>query len=140
LFEYNKKNNTTISEKDVNAKTEVARTVTAIHPLLNMFDTIGRSHFIKLNQGGFFPPHRDGKILEVTCFRIIVLCQNCDVTQFKFICDNKVINLELGRPYFVNTRKDHSVFSFVDNSIQCVLNIPLTDSNYKSLVSHLWAK
>lgn len=140
LFEYNKKNNLNINEKDINVKTEVAYNITALEPLLNKFESIGRSHFIKLNQGGFFPPHRDGKILEVTCFRIIVLCQNCDTTQFKFIYDNKIISLEPGRPYFINTRKEHSVFSFVDDSVQCILNIPLTEKNYKVLISCLQAK
>ena len=140
LFEYNKKNNTNINEKDIHAKTKVAENVTGLHPLLDVFDSLGRSHFIKLKQGGFFPPHRDGKILDITCFRIITLCVNCYREQFKFVYEDRVLNLEIGRPYFLNTRKTHSVFSFVEDSIQCVLNIPLTLNNYKALISRLESK
>jgi len=140
LFEYNKQNNTLISEVNINVKTPVASNISVIQPLLNTFDTLGRSHFIRLNKGGFFPPHRDGKILDVTCFRIITLCHNCNKGQFAFIYEDKVVVLEPGRPYFVNTRKQHSVFSYVDDSVQCVLNIPLTIENYESVIKSLEAK
>ena len=140
LFEYNKQHNTSITEANINVKTPVARDLSVIQPLLNIFDTLGRSHFICLNKGGFFPPHRDGKILDVTCFRIITLCYNCNPNQFSFIYEDKKLNLEPGRPYFVNTRKEHSVFSFVDDSVQCVLNVPLTEENYGAVVKHLLSK
>jgi uncharacterized protein YjhX (UPF0386 family) len=140
LFEYNKLNNTNVTEVDINVKTSVANKIISLNPLLDIFDTIGRSHFIKLNQGGFFPPHRDGKILEVTCFRILTMCHNCDPKQFVFLYENKKIDLEPGRPYYINTRKEHSVFSYVDNSVQCVLNIPLTKENVNAVINHLRAK
>ena len=140
LFEYNKQHNTSITEASINVKTPVNANISVIQRLLSIFDTLGRSHFIRLNKGGFFPPHRDGKILDVTCFRIITLCQNCNPNQFQFIYEDKVARLEPGRPYFINTRKTHSVFSYVDDSVQCVLNIPLTENNYKAVIKHLDTK
>ena len=140
LYEYNKQNNTNITEADINVKTPVASDISVIQRLLNTFDTLGRSHFIRLNRGGFFPPHRDGKILGVTCFRVLTMCHNCNPGQFVFLYEDKKVYLEPGRPYFINTRKEHSVFSYVDNSVQCVLNIPLTEDNYRCVVRHLEAK
>lgn len=140
LFEYNKLNSTSVTEADINIKTPVAHAVKTLQPLLEMFDTLGRSHFIRLNKGGFFPPHRDGKILGVTCFRILTMCHNCNPGQFVFLYENKKVILEPGRPYFINTRKEHSVFSYVDNSVQLVLNIPLTIDNYNCTIKHLEAK
>ena len=140
LFEYNKQHNTNINEVDITVKTPVASNISVIQRLLDVFDTLGRSHFIRLNKGGFFPPHRDGKILDITCFRVLTLCHNCTPSQFTFMHEDKIIKLEPGRPYFINTRKMHSVFSYVDNSVQCVLNIPLTIDNYNSIVRHLDAK
>ena len=90
LFEYNKQHNTSITEASINVKTPVNANISVIQRLLSIFDTLGRSHFIRLNKGGFFPPHRDGKILDVTCFRIITLCQNCNPNQFQFIYEDKV--------------------------------------------------
>ena len=140
LFEYNKQHNTNINEADISVKTPVASNISVIQRLLDVFDTLGRSHFIRLNTGGFFPPHRDGKILDITCFRVLTLCHNCTPNQFTFMHEDKIIKLEPGRPYFINTRKMHSVFSYVDNSVQCVLNIPLTKDNYNCIVKHLDAK
>ena len=140
LFEYNKQHNTNINEADISVKTPVASNISVIQRLLDVFDTLGRSHFIRLNKGGFFPPHRDGKILDITCFRVLTLCHNCTPNQFTFMHEDKIIKLEPGRPYFINTRKMHSVFSYVDNSVQCVLNIPLTKDNYNCIVKHLDAK
>jgi len=140
LFEYNKQHNTNINEVDISVKTPVASNISVIQRLLDVFDTLGRSHFIRLNTGGFFPPHRDGKILDITCFRVLTLCHNCTPSQFTFMHEDKIIKLEPGRPYFINTRKMHSVFSYVDNSVQCVLNVPLTKNNYNSIIKHLAAK
>lgn len=140
LFEYNKANNTKVTEVDINVKTPVAHAVTTLQPLLDAFATLGRSHFIRLNRGGFFPPHRDGKILGVTCFRVLTMCHNCNPGQFVFLYEDRKIYLEPGRPYFINTRKEHSVFSYVDDSVQCVLNVPLTEDNYNCVIKHLEAK
>ena len=139
IFEYNKLHNTHVSEAEINVKTRVAEQVTALHPLIDKFN-LGRSHFIRLNRGGHFPPHRDGKILGVTCFRVLTMCHNCKDGQFQFTLEDKVYSFEPGRPYFVNTRKNHNVFSFVDNSVQCVLNLPLTEENYNCVVKHLQMK
>lgn len=137
LVEYNNSNNVRIKEVDINVRTPVAEKVESIKPLLDIFDTLGRSHFIRLNQGGFFPPHRDSKILNVNCFRVITLCHNCKRNHFNFIYEDRLLNLKPGVPYFINTRKIHSVFSYVDDSVQCVLNVPLTEKNYNAIAKHL---
>lgn len=140
LFEYNRQHNKNITEADINVKTPVASNISVIQPLLNTFATLGRSHFIRLNKGGFFPPHRDGKILGITCFRILTMCHNCTSNDFVFLYEGKRISLQPGRPYFINTRKEHSVFAYVDDSVQCVLNVPLTEDNYKCVIKHLEVK
>ena len=137
LIEYNNLNNVRIKEVDINVRTPVAEKIESIKPLLNIFDTLGRSHFIRLNRGGFFPPHRDSKLLNTSCFRVITLCHNCNRNEFNFIYEDRLLNLKPGIPYFINTRKVHSVFSYVDDSVQCVLNVPLTEENYKAISRNL---
>ena len=58
LVEYNSLNNTKIRDIDIKTRTPVAEQITALHPILNTFNSLGRSHFIRLNRGGFFPIHR----------------------------------------------------------------------------------
>lgn len=140
LREYNLENNTNHKEADFDKHTEVSNKCTALHPLLNVFDTLGRSHILRLKKGGFFPPHRDGKINEVTSFRVLVMLDKCQSKDLVFLLEDQRIHMEVGRPYIVNTRKLHSVFSFTDGSMQCVLNVPLTLENYKSVCKHFREK
>lgn len=88
--------------------------------------SLGRSHFLKLNSGGFFPPHRDSGHLygeHLNCFRIISCLQNCDSKQFVWLQDGVQFKLRPNRLYVINTLKIHSVFSFVDDCIILVLNV-----------------
>ena len=140
LREHNAEHNTKYREQDFDRKTPVAEKLTALHPLLDMFDTLGRSHLIKLRRGGYFPPHRDAKILDAGCYRILTMLDNCQSKDLVFLLGDQRLHMEIGRPYLVNTRKLHTVFSFTDNSVQCVLNIPLTAENYTAVVKRLKEK
>ena len=140
LREYNLENGTNYKEADFATRTKVANECKTLHPLLDMFDTMGRSHILKLRKGGFFPPHRDGKISEVSSFRVLVMLDKCTSKDMVFLLEDQRIHMEIGRPYVINTRKLHSVFSFVEGSMQCVLNIPLTNENYKAVCKHFREK
>jgi len=133
LREYNLENHTNYKEADFNVRTEVADKCKSLHELLNIFDTMGRSHILRLQKGGFFPSHRDGKINEVSCFRVLTMLDKCQTKDVVFLLEDRRLVLEIGRPYIINTRKLHSVFSFTEGSMQCVLNIPLTDKNYRNI-------
>ena len=56
--------------------------------------------------------------------------------QVKWIQEDKILNFEIGRAYFVNTTKEHSVFSFVDNSIMFVMNIMATDNSIQQVANN----
>jgi hypothetical protein len=100
-------------------------------------DDLVRSHIIRLDSGGFFPPHRDAYGPGRGTFRLFAPLLNCGPAQFKFILNQKVLPLEPGRVYFINTRLEHSVFSFVDNSLQLVLNLELSVDSVKKVLSNL---
>jgi hypothetical protein len=103
--------------------------MSALLPELDEFlnfwgQNLGRTHFLRLDQGGFFPPHRDnGAIVAVPTFRILVPIYNFGVNDVKWIQEDRVLNLELGATYFINTSRLHSLFSFVDNCLMLVLNV-----------------
>ena len=44
-----------ILETDLCYPTEAFHNLTALHPILKMFDKLGRSMLVKLNKGGWFP-------------------------------------------------------------------------------------
>ena len=126
-----------LKEIDCNQKTEVFETCTSLHQILNLFPSLGRTFLVKSNMGGYFVPHRDHPQLSRDVFRILVFLKNCKRYDYDFILEDKCLEIEEGRAYMVNTRKTHRTFSFVDDSIHLILNIPLTLRNALTVVSNL---
>lgn len=125
LREYYKIYGKSYQEGDFKHRTSLVEFIPEVNELLDFFEPgVGRAHFLKLNKGGFFPPHRDnGAIVTVPTFRILVPIHNFNTNDVKWIQDEKVLNLKTGYTYFINTTKIHSVFSFVDNCLLLVLNV-----------------
>ena len=68
------------------------------------------------------------------------MLNNCQSKDLVFLLGDQRLHMEIGRPYLLNTRKLHTVFSFTDESIQCVLNMPLTTENYSAVIKRLKEK
>lgn len=141
IYEYNKTHNTNYTDLNFQQPTAAYKKLTSLHPILNDYSPyLGRSHLIRLDQGGFFPPHRDNYSKYQLCYRLIALCSNCETYQFHFVLEDKVLSLTPWRLYFIDTRLAHSVFSFVDNSIQLVLNVEINNESVNQTLSKLSVK
>lgn len=138
LREYNAINGTDYTEASFNKRTSISNKYPVLEQLLNAFDPdCGRCHFLRLDRGGFFPPHRDnGSSLPSNTFRIIVPLYNFGKHDAKWIQEDKILHMEMGTTYFINTTKEHSLFSFVDNSIIFVMNIMVTDKSLQTVVKN----
>ncbi len=133
IREYNFLNNTNYSEMSFNKPTKHWNDFHEVSNHLEpIADSIGRSHFISFDEGGFFPPHRDlGKTYRLISFF------DCSPLSLYFILDNKKIAFTPGYFYFANTRKSHSLFSFQKNSIILVLNIEISQKTTNFVLSNL---
>jgi len=122
LYEYNQLNKTNFDETDFREWTPFFKDCTHLQKALSPFhDYIGRSHILRLDKGGFFPPHRD---LSNKAFRLFIsLCSNTN--DYVFILDEKRVFFQPGQLYFINTFLSHSLFSFIDQSFFIVFNIDL---------------
>lgn len=136
LYEYNRLNSTQFDEPDFRRWTPLFKGCPSLLKIMEPFHNyIGRSHILRLDKGGFFPPHRD---LSDTAFRLFIsLCK--DATEYVFLLEKKVCFFQPGRVYFINTDLSHSLFSFVDESLFIVFNIDLckeaVSAVYQSLSS-----
>lgn len=128
LKEYRAMTGKAHSEHDFKHRTNIVEFLPELNKFLDFFEpALGRTHFIKLNKGGFFPPHRDnGFIVDVPSYRILVPIHNFGINDMKWIQEEKVLPLTEGKTYFINTSRAHSLFSFVDDCIMLVLNV-MTD-------------
>lgn len=125
LREWQKMTGQSYNEMSFKKRTNIVQFIPELDEFLNFWEpNLGRTHFLRLDKGGFFPPHRDnGALVAVPTFRIIVPIYNFGVNDMKWIQDEKITRLDLGATYFVNTSRLHSVFSFVDNCLMLVLNV-----------------
>jgi len=137
LPEYNKTHNTSYTELDFNIATPVLEhegLKEAVSPIQqHMF----RSHILKLDPGGFFPPHRD-LVHDFDNFRIIVPLQNVNPPQMNFVVDDKIYNWQPGYFYFVDTAKLHYLFNAGSApSYWIVFNVRTNQESYNSLINYV---
>ena len=132
IKEYNKENNTEYDELSFNKFTEVYHTSSEIQKIVEPFkDHIGRSHILSLQEGGYFPPHRDLPVYveQQNSLRILVPLKGCNPPDMYFMYEDKPLHFEHGRAYFLNTNKSHNLFSF-KGSEMIVLNIKTNEEVY----------
>jgi hypothetical protein len=120
-------------------RTPLSYEIPEIDELFNFFgEELGRSHFLRLDKGGFFPPHRDHEWrLPNDTFRIVVPFYNFHSQHMTWVFDGKVIELREGVAYFMNTTKAHSLFSYVDNCTMLVLNVKAEHEMMKKLITKM---
>jgi hypothetical protein len=128
LGEYNRANGTDYKNHDFTEFTDVYHQLPEMQKVLEPFKShIGRSHIIRIDAGGYFPPHYDTIVPDETVYdvRLVAAIKNVNRKTFKWLHDNPEWSVPLndGDVYIVNTAKPHSVFSFVDDATILVANL-----------------
>lgn len=135
IQEFNKKNQTSYTEQSFNTPTPYWWDVPDLaESFKDIQNDICRTHFIRLGQGGFFPPHRD---LGNT-FRLIALFNG--TSDLYLMSEDKKLSFDVGRLYFLNTKKMHSIFSFIQYSHLLVLNVNLNRHTFEWMMHRLMHK
>jgi hypothetical protein len=132
LLEYNQLNNTRYTEKDFRVPTKHSAPFAEV---LSMVD-VGRSHYLHMPPGGFFPWHRDS---DHQTFRLIFTISGCTQDSFVWLQDQSILSLQNHKWYYINTKKKHSLFSFKD-SIFAVFNVIYSPKNFAVLQNHFFIK
>lgn len=125
-----------LGEMDFKVKTPV---YSYFENVLKPFDPyIGRTHIIRIDQGGFFPPHRDVGI-KLNTFRLLMNIQNAsELPSSPFIIDDNIKILDRGRLYFVDTVKVHHSFNMgTKPSYWLVANVYLCEESIKAIYNNL---
>lgn len=128
LNEYNRSTGTRYMNRDFTEPTEVYHGLPTISKILDPFNPwLGRTHVIRIDAGGYFPPHYDSVIADDSEYdvRLVAGINNVNNRTFKWLydTDDRVLDLESGSIYLINTSKPHSVFSFVNDAIFVVANL-----------------
>ena len=136
LIEYYRETNEIYYDRDFKVRTPLSYEIPEVSELFDFFgDSLGRSHFLRLDRGGFFPPHRDHEWkLPNDMFRIVVPFNNFHSSNMTWVYDGKVVQLREGYTYFMNTTKTHSLFSYDDDCTMLVLNVSATEDTMNRLI------
>jgi hypothetical protein len=136
LVEYYKETKEIYYDRDFKVRTPLSYEIPEVSKLFDFFgEDLSRSHFLRLDKGGFFPPHRDHNFtLPNNMCRIIIPFYNFHSSKMTWVFDGKVLQLTEGVTYFMNTNKAHSLFSYVDGCTMLVLNVSATEDTMNRLV------
>ena len=136
LYEYYFETGIAHSESDFNTKTPV-------YPLfskwLDPFEKyLGRTHVIRLNSGGYFPPHRDNKSTSIKSFRLF-LPLNYSSSSIFFLLEDSKMNFENGKMYFIDTAKMHTLFNTDETPFYFVVaNVILSEESVSETIKFLY--
>lgn len=126
-----------MKESNFTAPTDVYHTIPDIKKLVDIFyPDIGRVHILRVDKGGYFPPHRDFHGISPEYFRLIAVFGRCSPENYVQMFDGKPIYPEAGWLYFANTQLDHSVFSFSDNLYSLILTVKLNEKNHDLIMNN----
>lgn len=134
LYEYVKETGHLVSELDFNKPTKVYPYFSRwLDPFVGY---LGRTHIIMLNQGAYFPPHRDNKSDEIRSFRLFMSLNYND--QVFFMLEDKRLEFENGSMYFINTAKMHTLFNADEKPFYFIVsNIILSEECIKKILEYL---
>lgn len=125
-----------LKETDFTCKTELYHKLPSLHPLLEQFETLGRTMIVKVNAGGWFPPHKDSPMLTRESLRIVVFAgQKTDTESYQWWMDGRLCPIAPNWAYYVDTRKTHRTNSWMNDSMHIVVNIPKTWENVLKIMS-----
>lgn len=135
LYEYYQQTGKICREPDFNVKTPVYEYFKEwLDPIQQH---LGRTHVIKLKEGGYFPPHRDNKNANIESFRLF-LPLNYDCMRNFFMLENKKLEFTNGEMYFIDTAKIHTLFNTDIHPFYFVVaNVILNEKSVNDILNFL---
>ena len=135
--EWNKQNNTSYTELSFNTPTKYWKALDSISSQFSELEgNIGRTHLIRLDEGGIFPPHRDNYRETDFTFRLVSFF-NCSSFSLQLCLNNELVHYDSNQLYFLNTRKVHSLVSFEPEAMVLVLNIKICEDTINFVYDHI---
>ena len=126
-----------MKEENFTTPTEVYNKIPELAKLVDAFaPDIGRVHLLRVDQGGFCPPHRDFPGVGPEWMRLLLVFGKCKPENFVHMLDGKPMYPDPGYLYFVNFQKDHSVFSFSDGLYALILTCKVNDRVHDLIIKN----
>ena len=130
-----------LKEENFNTPTEVYHNSSEIKRLVDIFGSdIGRVHLLRVDQGGYFPPHRDFPGLAPEYVRLTAMFGNCSDFNYSMHLHDNIFRPERNHLYFVNYQMNHNVFSFSNNLYILLITVKLNQTTHDLIIEHSMAR
>ena len=97
------------------------------------WDSIRRCRAALMNAGSYFRMHRDAHKFNPQ-IRIFIPLNKTDIHEWNFIYDDRRVTFKPGKPYVLNTRKQHGSFAFEDGIYHVLMSLNLTHNNLEQIM------
>lgn len=124
-------------EVDLKFPTAAGEQIESLKEVFTYFSPMGRSFLLRLNAGGFFPPHRDSILLSRKTIRLIAFLGNENMTGLEWEVEGRRTYFQTNTIYYVDTRKMHRLAAWRPNCDMAVMTIPKTWDNVLKIMSRL---
>ena len=101
--------------------------------LIEFFDkwnSLAKCHAVKMDAGNFFRLHRDA-YKTTQQMRIFIPLNKTELHEWAFIYDKQLAPFKAGKPYLLNTKKQHGSFAFVDDIYHILMGVYINPHNFR---------
>ena len=101
--------------------------------LVEFFDkwnSLAKCLAVKMDTGSFFRPHRDA-YKTTQQMRIFIPLNKTEIHEWAFIYDKQLTQFKAGKPYLLNTKKQHGSFAFVDDIYHILMGVYINPNNFR---------
>lgn len=144
VYEYNLENGTNYDNQSFKKTTPVYHQSSTLRDTLEPYlPWMGRTHFLKLNSGGFFPEHYDIDKSHYSSdeIRLVGFVHNTTPHNFKFCYEDTIVgNYNDGDLFYFNANKRHSVFSMKEDVILLVVTLKFDETLFEVLLKNYICK
>lgn len=126
-----------MKEENFTTPTEVYNKIPQLASLVDAFaPDIGRVHLLRVDEGGFFPPHRDFPGVGPEYFRLLCTFGKAQPENYAHILDKQLIYPDPEYVHFINFQKEHSVFSYTNGLYSLILTVKLNQRTHDLIIKN----
>ena len=101
-----------------------------------LWNSLAKCHAVNMNSGSFFRLHRDA-YKTTQQMRIFIPLNKTELHEWAFIYDKQLAPFKAGKPYLLNTKKQHGSFAFVDDIYHILMGVYINPHNFKVVTNLL---
>ena len=94
------------------------------------WNSVAKCHAVKMDACTCYRQHRDA-YKTTQQMRIFIPLNKTELHEWAFIYDKQLAPFKAGKPYLLNTKKQHGSFAFVNDIYHILMGVYINPHNFK---------